>query len=333
MKNNNFEVQDITPIVDRLVSSYDDGFGINQLEGHDLPNRENVLKALDRLFDVLFPGYFAGGHPVTKCNLAYHIGDQINHIILELTTEVQRAFRYACNQGCCELCNVKERSAKAVMSLVDSLPRIREIMKKDIAAGFDGDPASASIDEVIISYPAVQAIGIHRLAHELFKKDVPLIPRLWSEHAHSKTGVDIHPGASINESFFIDHGTGVVIGETCRIGKSVQIYQGVTLGALAPAKGQSIRGEQRHPIIEDNVIIYAGATILGGKTVIGKGSTIGGNVWLTDSVEPGTKVVLGKADLVFLQPNKGESARIRPGEFKCPAQDICKADGTYAGKN
>ena len=329
MKNSTIEIKDISPVVDKLVESYRDDIGINQLEGHDLPNREKVLKALDRLFDVLFPGYFAGGHPVTRNNLKYHIGDQINHIILELTSEVQRAFRYACNHGCCELCNVKERAVKAVMALIEALPVIREIMKKDIAAGFDGDPASASIDEVIISYPAVQAIGVYRLAHELFVQNVPLIPRLWSEHAHSITGVDIHPGASIGESFFIDHGTGVVIGETCRIGRSVQIYQGVTLGALAPAKGQSIRGEQRHPIIEDNVIIYAGATILGGNTVIGKGATIGGNVWLTDSVEPGTKVILAKADLVYLQPDNRISARLRPGEFKCPAQDICKADGSF----
>ncbi len=333
MKNNKIEVEDITPIVDILMNSYNDGIGINQLEGHDLPNRDIVLKSLDRLFDVIFPGYFAGGHPVTKANLKYHIGDQINHIILELTNEVQRAFRYACNQGCCEMCNVKERASKVIMSLIKSLPRIREIMKKDIAAGFDGDPASSSIDEVITCYPAVQAIVIHRLAHELFAHDVPLIPRLWSEHAHSMTGIDIHPGAKIGERFFIDHGTGVVVGETCRIGNSVQIYQGVTLGALAPAKGQSIRGEQRHPIIEDNVIIYAGATILGGNTVIGKGATIGGNVWLTDSVDPGTKVVLAKADLVYLQPDRKKSSRIRPGEFKCPAEDICKADGSFQSSN
>lgn len=328
MIDNIIEGKDISPIVDKLVESYQDGVGINQLEGHDLPDREIVLKSLDRLFDVIFPGYFAGGHPVTKSNLKYHIGDQINHIVLELSNEVQRAFRYACNQGCCEMCNVKQRASDAVMALVDSLPRIRETMKKDIAAGFDGDPASASIDEVIISYPAVHAIGTYRLAHELFMKEVPLIPRLWSEHAHSKTGVDINPGAIIGESFFIDHGTGVVIGETCKIGNHVQIYQGVTLGALAPAKGQSIRGQQRHPIIEDNVIIYAGATILGGKTVIGKGATIGGNVWLTDSVAPGTKVVLAKADLVYLQPDNKKSSRIRPGEFKCPAKDLCEADGT-----
>ncbi len=328
MKNNYIESKDISPIVDKLMISYNDGIGINQLEGHDLPNSKTVLTTLQRLFDIIFPGYFAGGHPVTKGNLNYHIGDQINHIVIEFTSEVQRAYRYACNQGCCELCNVKERSSKAVISLMESLPRIREILKKDIAAGFEGDPASASIDEVIISYPAVQAIVTHRLAHELVKHEVPLIPRLWSEHAHSQTGIDIHPGATIGESFFIDHGTGVVIGETCRIGNHVQIYQGVTLGALAPAKGQSIRGEQRHPIIEDNVIIYAGATILGGKTVIGEGATIGGNVWLTDSVEPGTKVVLAKADLVYLQPSHRKSSRIRPGEFKCPAQDICEADGT-----
>lgn len=320
-------------LIDTLEKTYQDKIGINQLEGHDLPDRDAVLSCLERLHDIIFPGFFYAGHPVTSANLRYHIGDQLGRVVMDLTKEVERACRYACKLGSCTNCNVGDKSQKSVEALLEKLPEIRETMKLDIQAGFDGDPASASLDEVIISYPAIQAIATHRLAHELFKLEVPLIPRLWSEHSHSKTGIDIHPGATIGSSFFIDHGTGVVIGETCEIGNNVQVYQGVTLGALAPAKGQEIRGIKRHPTIEDNVIIYAGATILGGKTVIGEGATIGGNVWLTDSVEPGTKVVLAKADLVYLQPRKKDSHKPRPADFRCPAKEICEADGTIKHDN
>lgn len=315
-------------LVGELMETYTDGLGINQKEGHDLPDRQAVLRSLERLFDICFPGFFFNGHPVTRSNLTYHIGDQLNHVLIDLTAEVERAFRYACMMDCCETCHVGARAHTAVETLLRALPQIRQTLKEDVAAGFAGDPASSSPHEVIISYPAVRAITTYRLAHVLYQQQVPLIPRLWSEHAHSTTGVDIHPGAEIGPSFFIDHGTGVVIGETCNIGSHVQIYQGVTLGALAPAKGQSIRGTKRHPTIEDNVTIYAGATILGGKTVIGRGSTIGGNVWLTESVDPGTKVVLAKADLVFLQPRKNSDRIIRPSEFRCPAKPLCEADGT-----
>jgi len=284
-----------------------------------------VFRSLDRLYTILFPG-FADGHPVTKANTSYHIGDTINHVQIELTKEVERALRYACRVKSCEHCNVERQAALAVIHLLEEIPSIREILKLDVQAGFDGDPAASSPDEVILSYPAVRAIAFHRLAHVLHKQGVPLIPRMWSERAHSETGIDIHPGATIGPSFFIDHGTGVVIGETCVIGRHVQIYQGVTLGALAPAKGQKIRGTKRHPTIEDDVIIYAGATILGGDTVIGRGAVIGGNVWLTDSVEPFTKVVLAKSDLLFLRP-RGETAPHK-GEFACPAKPFCEADGT-----
>ncbi|MCX7935235.1 MAG: serine acetyltransferase, partial [Planctomycetota bacterium] len=176
--------------------------------------------------------------------------------------------------------------------------------KQDVEAAFARDPAARSLDEIILSYPCIEAITTARLAHELYLREVPLIPRMWTERAHSRTGIDIHPGATIGPRFFIDHGTGVVIGETASIGSNVCLYQGVPLGALAPAKGQSLAGKKRHPTIEDDVIIYAGATILGGETVIGKGAVIGGNVWLTHSVEAGTKVLIAKNDLVFLRPDK-----------------------------
>jgi serine O-acetyltransferase len=301
--------QGINPVVDRLMESYGDGRAVNQVEGLDLPGRESILGSLGRLGSVLFPGFW-DGHAVTSANLEYHVGELVNHVYLNLVPEVIRAFRYNCKVGACKYCQSRrcrkcdqEHLAEdAVRHLIESLPGIREILKQDIQAGFDGDPAAASIEEIIISYPFVFAVATYRLAHELYIKEVPLIPRLWSEHAHTLTGIDIHPGARIGPSFFIDHGTGVVIGETTEIGERVQLYQGVTLGALTPAEGQSLRGKKRHPTIEDHVVIYSGATILGGKTVIGRGSVIGGNVWITESVPPETRVLLKPHDLVKSQP-------------------------------
>lgn len=319
-------INNLEQTLQSLLDTYADNVGVNRSEGHDLPNTRVVRTALERLFDIMFPGFSYSGHPVTDCNLRYHIGDQLNHVYLELAKEVERALRYECAQKQCGKCTAEERSHTIVNELLTVLPELRETIKTDVQAGFAGDPASASLDEVVISYPAVRAIVIYRLAHELFIRKVPLIPRMWTEYAHSLTGIDIHPGATIGKSFFIDHGTGVVIGETCVIGNHVQLYQGVTLGALAPAKGQKIRGEKRHPTIEDNVVIYAGATILGGETIIGHDATIGGNVWLTNSVEPYTKVVLPKADLLFLQP--GMQHRMSPADFRCPAKALCDADGT-----
>jgi serine O-acetyltransferase len=300
----------------RLLKNYKDGRGINHVEGHDLPNIETVRLCLRRLFRLVFPG-FIDGHPVTNVNLPYHIGEQLAHVLTELTPEVERAFRYDCRVQNCDHCDVGARAEEAITHLLDSLPQIRDTLKQDIQAAYDGDPAAKSFDSIIVCYPCVEAITTYRLAHELYLMNVPLIPRMWSELAHSNTGIDINPGATIGPRFFIDHGTGVVIGETTVIGKGVAIYQGVTLGALAPGKGQSLRGVKRHPTIEDNVIIYAGATILGGETVIGEGAVVGGNVWLTESVPPGTKVVLPKSDLVFLHPGKiKELRKVSKGEFE-----------------
>ncbi len=296
----NWEERGMSRLIKKLMKTYEDGRGINQVEGHDLPLRENVTACLERLFTILFPG-FVYGHPVTRANLPYRLGDQLNQIHVELTAEVERAMRYACKVKNCAECNVKQQARDAVVHLLERLPAVREMLKQDIQAAYDGDPAAKSFDSIILCYPGIEAIATYRLAHELYVREVPLIPRMWSEQAHSRTGIDINPGAVIAPRFFIDHGTGVVVGETTRIGKNVSLYQGVTLGALAPAKGQSLRGRKRHPTIEDNVIIYAGATILGGETVIGKGAVIGGNVWLTHSVEPGTKVLIAKHELVFLK--------------------------------
>jgi serine O-acetyltransferase len=196
---------------------------------------------------------------------------------------------------------------EAAYAFLESIPRIRKMLAKDIQAAYDGDPAASCIDEIILSYPAAYAITAYRAAHEFYENGVLLLPRMLTELAHARTGIDIHPGAQIGESFFIDHGTGVVIGETTVIGNKVKLYQGVTLGALSfpkDEKGRLLRGNKRHPTIEDNVVIYAGATILGGDTVIGEGSIIGGNVWLTESVPPGSRVVQAEAKPRFLSPHE-----------------------------
>jgi serine O-acetyltransferase len=200
----------------------------------------------------------------------------------------------------CDECKVPDQASEAVSAFLTQMPDIRDTMLKDVQAAMDGDPSAKSYDDIILAYPCIDAIAAYRLAHVLYNLNIPLIPRIWTEKAHSRTGIDINPGASIGPYFFIDHGTGVVIGETCIIGERVAIYQGVTLGALAPAKGQKIAGIKRHPTIEDHVIIYAGATILGGDTVIGSNSIIGGNVWITQSVPPGTRVMMPRTELIFV---------------------------------
>jgi serine O-acetyltransferase len=215
-----------------------------------------------------------------------------------LADQVEGAFRYQCEFEKCKDCgDCRKKAEEAVIFLVESLPAIRDVLQRDVQAAYDGDPAARSLMEIVLSYPGLQAIAVHRVAHPLYLKGVPLIPRIMSELAHSRTGIDIHPGARIGGGFFIDHGTGVVIGETCIIGERVRLYQAVTLGAKrfpADEHGVLIKGNARHPIVEDDVVIYSGATILG-RITIGKGSTIGGNVWLTRSVPPNSNITQAQA--------------------------------------
>ena len=266
-----------------------------------LPDKASVIRILDDLLEVIYPGYF-GRKNVESSNIEYYVGDLLDSIHARLTQEVYRGVRPTCQNtsDACDHCLgiAEEQSLLFLRKLVD----LRRRLSHDVQAAFDGDPAAKSIDEVIFAYPAIYAITIYRLAHELHLQRIPLLPRIMTEHAHSITGIDIHPGATIASGFFIDHGTGVVIGETTEIGNRVKLYQGVTLGALSFAKddeGRMIRGKKRHPTIEDDVVIYAGATILGGATIIGRGSVIGGNVWLTRSVPPFTRVIISEPELVI----------------------------------
>lgn len=260
----------------------------------NLPGTGAVKDMLAKLLAVLYPGCH-GAAPLAHNHGREFVRESLRQIATILRDQAQRAFEYECKRIRCDTCDDCEPRARAVTTnLLESLPTIRALLEEDIQAAYEGDPAAMSTMEVVMSYPGLYAITVQRLAHALYTQGVPLIPRVMSEQAHSHTGIDIHPGAHIGPGFFIDHGTGVVIGETCNIGRRVKIYQGVTLGALSFAKdentGMLVKGVKRHPDVEDNVVIYAGATILGGDTVIGHDSVIGGNVWLIHSVPPGSKV-------------------------------------------
>ncbi|RMD85086.1 MAG: serine acetyltransferase [Candidatus Dadabacteria bacterium] len=279
-------------IIDAVAASYDAGRRIDNLESAALPNQRQVIEALRHLQHVLYMGFYST-RPLNRVNLRQAVGEHLYSAFEILCQQISRAVVYArVGHGAPSPQDV-EWSERAILDVFAKLPEIRETVALDVEAAYQGDPAAKSIEEVIFSYPAVEAISIYRIAHEFHLRDVPLIPRIMSEYAHGRTGIDIHPGAQIGKHFFIDHGTGVVIGETTVIGDRVKIYQGVTLGALSlprDATGELIRGRKRHPTIEDDVTIYAGATILGGETVVGAGSVIGGNVWLTESVPPGSRV-------------------------------------------
>ncbi len=255
-----------------------------------VPNRGKVIDVLKQLVALLFPGCHGAGPLADGDPAGAVVRDNLRAAAQALADQCARAFAYAGGKSGDDCRRAGEEAAAA---LFDALPEIRDMLAEDIVAAYEGDPAAQSTMEVVMSYPGLLAIAVHRLAHVLYKRKVPLIPRAMSEYAHSRTGIDIHPGATIGPGFFIDHGTGVVIGETCVIGRHVKLYQGVTLGARSFAKdadGKLVKGIKRHPDVEDNVIIYAGATILGGNTVIGHDSVIGASVWLIHSVPPNSKV-------------------------------------------
>ena len=283
----------ISSIVEKLEASYSDHIGVN-LTGEDMiPRRDEIIAVTEKLLEIIFPGY-------QRSFVGAGVAALLLEVQSELSNQICRAMRRREKSVCkCSGCSENE-CGHAVYRLLEELPEIREITKLDVAAAYAGDPAAANYDEIILSYPGLKAITIQRLAHVLYLEHVPLIPRMMTEYAHSITGIDINPGAEIGRGFFIDHGTGVVIGETAHIGNNVRLYQGVTLGALSFPKdscGMLIKGLRRHPTIEDNVTIYANATVLGDVT-IGAGSVLGGNVWVTESLPPGTKVVAPAENLI-----------------------------------
>lgn len=305
MKNDGLNSEKIEKLVGEIARTYKGDSGINFIDASNLPVRDKIVEILDLFSELLFPGY-TGKRTVTKSNINYIVIDILYHVYTELTEQIERAYRHRCRMENCDTGDCRVMAEDAAEYLLTQLPKVRELLKGDVGAAFDGDPAAKSYEEIVISYPCIIAIATYRIAHELYSKEVPLIPRIMTECAHAKTGIDIHPGAKIGKNFFIDHGTGVVIGETTIIGDSVKIYQGTTLGALSFPKderGNIIKGGKRHPTIEDNVTIYAEATILG-DVVIGKGAVIGGNVWIKESVPAGVTVTTPKADLVYTKNGK-----------------------------
>ncbi len=282
---------DLEKAIDAIADSYEGPEAINNLESSALPNKRAVIQAFNHIKPAIYLGFYSL-RPLSRHNLRYSLSEHIYPAYEHLCAQINRAVTYElrAQRGVERPSNFAHT---ATVHLFDSLPKLRTQLDEDAAAAYEHDPAARSIEEIVFSYPTLEALTAHRVAHVLYQQGVPMIPRIIAEYAHSKTGIDINPGATIGRRFFIDHGTGVVIGETTEIGDDVKIYQGVTLGALSTSRterdsdGNALK---RHPTIEDRVTIYSGATILGGETVIGANSVIGGNVWLIKSLPPGSKV-------------------------------------------
>ncbi len=290
--------QTVTRLTDQLVASYAKAGGINHLDGKNLPSKRTITSLTCDLLRLLFPGFF-DEKLIHSSEIKVETAALVDSILGTLEDEVRKSLEYHPPEGLAK----KDITAEAHQLTVDflgSLPHIREILQTDVEAAFNGDPAALSKEEVIVSYPFIEAIAVQRLAHDLFAKNVPLIPRIMTEWAHFRSGMDLHPGARIGTHFFVDHCTGTVVGETAIIGNYVKMYHGVTLGAKSTSGGQQLRGQKRHPTIEDRVTIYPGATILGGETIIGAGSTIGGNVFIMNSVQPNSLVIYDGLDMRVL---------------------------------
>lgn len=292
------EVKEIDGLVDALLESYRQHEVICNIDSDKKLNREGVIEILEMIRQVLFPGYFEMKKLHSE-TIAYHLGDLLEDIRYKLTKQVENALTYTSEDKALPKSAAGKNAAELVGCFMQRLAPLRDILATDVQAAYEGDPAAFNTDEVIFSYPGVFAITVNRIAHELHLLGVPMIPRIMTEYAHNLTGIDIHPGATIGEYFFIDHGTGVVVGETTEIGRHVKIYQGVTLGALSTRGGQSLRNVKRHPTLKDNVTVYSGASILGGETVIGEGAVIGSNAFLTSSVLEHTKVSIKNPELQF----------------------------------
>ena len=295
--------------VDAIAASYDGSKEIDNLESAALPNRRAVISALDHLKPVIYMGFYST-RPINRRNLRYAISEHLYPAYEILTEQIRRAVEYElrCHRTPCK--REPGWDEAVVMRLFNRIPTLRQRLNEDATAAFGGDPAAPGVEEVVFSYPAIQAITTYRIAHELYREQVPMIPRMLSEYAHGETGIDIHPGAQIGRRFFIDHGTGVVIGETAVIGDDVKLYQGVTLGALSlprDEQGSLIRDRKRHPTIGNRVTIYSGATVLGGNTIIGDDSTIGGNVWIVRSLPAGSKITYGGSMNVDESPDRNHT--------------------------
>ena len=284
--------QQIEVVVDSILKDYHQDREIDRMEFNRQPDKDKIIDVIEKLRRIVFPGYFRD-KTYRIYNAKHNLSMLIEDVMFNLSQQVSRVL----HTGLVTEREAEEKAQKICLEFLRRIPAVRAVVQTDLQAGYDGDPAATGMAEVIFSYPGLFAITVYRLAHELYTLNVPMIPRIMTEYAHSVTGIDIHPGATIGKYFFIDHGTGIVVGETTIIGENVKIYQGVTLGGLSTRGGQDLRGKRRHPTIEDDVTIYAGASILGGETVIGHGSVIGANAFITKSIPPCTRVSMKNQDL------------------------------------
>jgi len=284
--------QRIGSIVDSILQDYSQGRDIDRLDNFAHPDKDPIIDLTNKLMRIVFPGYSRDKN-YRIYNARHNLSMLIEDVMYNLSKQIQLILRPTLAE------EAPEKAQETALDFLSRIPRIRALAQTDLTAFFDGDPAAFSTDEIVFCYPGLFAVTVYRLAHELYALKAPMLPRIMAEYAHSTTGIDINPGAVIGDHFFIDHGTGIVIGETCVIGSHVKIYQGVTLGALTTRGGQSLRGQRRHPTIEDNVTIYAGASILGGNTVIGRDCVIGSNVFITHSIPPCTTVSVKSQELQY----------------------------------
>ncbi|MBQ8960012.1 MAG: serine acetyltransferase [Ruminococcus sp.] len=288
----------INGLVESLMGDYSLGRDIDTINPFTHPDKKAVTDLLDKLRSIIYPGVFRNSS-YRYYTIRNHISMLLEDVLYNLIAQIAYVLKYTDDYAGASSEETRARAEEIALEFLERIPKIREFIDTDVQAAFDGDPAAFNKEEIIFSYPGLYAIMVARIAHELFLLGVPLIPRMMTEHAHSLTGIDIHPGASIGKYFFIDHGTGIVIGETTEIGNNVKIYQGVTLGALSTRGGQQLRNKKRHPTIRDNVTIYSGASILGGETVVGENVVIGGNVFITKSVPDGARVSIKNQELRF----------------------------------
>ena len=316
-KNGTNKENYIDVIVQKILSDIDGEKNIDAFNIYNKPDKDEVTDILFKLIRIVYPGYFKE-RAYKIYNLKNSLAVTIEDIYYHLHRQIELALSIGKNGEALSADEIKEKSEEICNAFFDRIPAIREVIETDLLATFDGDPAAGSFEEIILAYPGLLAITVYRLAHELYELHVPIIPRLMTEYAHSETGIDIHPGATIGKYFFIDHGTGIVVGETSIIGKNVKIYQGVTIGALSTRGGQKLSGKKRHPTIEDNVTIYAGASILGGETVIGENSVIGGNTFITSSVPKNTRVSMKNPEMEY-----------RTYENKVKKEEIAQSEEWY----
>lgn len=289
---------EIDGLLENILSDYEKGRDIDNINTFDHPQKEIVIDIVEKIRNIVFPGYFKN-----KTYRVYTVRNNttmlLEDVLFNLIRQISIVLRYVPKYENADEKTISKEAEKLALNFLETIPKIREYADTDVQAAFNGDPAAFNKDEIIISYPGLFAVLVNRIAHELYLLNIPLIPRIMTEYAHSETGIDIHPGATIGKYFFIDHGTGIVIGETTIIGDNVKIYQGVTLGALSTRGGQTLKNKKRHPTIEDNVTIYSGASILGGETVVGKNVVVGGNAFITKSIPEGAKVSIKNQELRY----------------------------------